>query len=84
MSIINRKPVTINDLKNNILKIVSNPKRGTIKIYNKKGKILMKQTNLTIDQIKNIEETILGSITKKINEFKIKQKTDEKYDPMVA
>jgi hypothetical protein len=30
-----------------ILKIVSNPKNGTIKIYNKKGKIIIKKTNLT-------------------------------------
>lgn len=79
-----RKPVSWNELKNNILKIVSSPKKGTIKIYNKKGKIIFKQTNLTIDEIKNLEENIFGFITKKISDVKNKQKQEEKYDPMIA
>jgi len=78
------KPVSWSELKNNILKIVSNPKKGTIKIYNKNGKILFKQTNLTRDEIKNLEENIFSFITKKISDAKNKQKQREKFDPMVA
>lgn len=80
----NEKKETWLQLKNNILKIVSNPKNGTIKIYNKKGKIIMKKTNLTKEQIKTIEEIFLGFIAKKLNDTKIKQKQEEKFDPMVA
>jgi len=80
----NEKKETWLQLKNNILKIVSNPKNGTIKIYNKKGKIIMKKTNLTKEQIKTIEEIFLGFIAKKLNDMKIKQKQEEKFDPMIA
>ena len=80
----NEKKETWLQLKNNILKIVSNPKNGTIKIYNKKGKIIMKKTNLTKEQIKTIEEIFLGFIAKKLNDMRIKQKQEEKFDPMVA
>ena len=80
----NEKKWTWLQLKSNILKIVSNQKNGTIKIYNKKGKIIMKKTNLTKEQIKTIEEIFLGFIAKKLNDMKIKQKQEEKLDPMVA
>jgi len=70
--------------KGNILKIVSNPKKGMIKVYNEKGKILMKKTNLTKEQIKIIEESFLGFIFKKLNDMSTKQKKEEKYDPMIT
>ena len=65
-----------------ILKIVSNPKNGTIKIYNKKGKILIKKTNLTKEQVKTVEESLLGFATKKLNDENTKQK--ENFDPMIT
>ena len=64
-----------------ILKIVSNPKNGTIKIYNKKGKIIIKKTNLTKEQVKTVEENLLGYATKKLNDTDDKQ--NEKFDPMI-
>ena len=70
--------------KGNILKIVSNPKKGMIKVYNEKVKILMKKTNLTKEQIKIIEESFLGFIFKKLNDMSTKQKKEEKYDPMIT
>jgi len=70
--------------KGNILKIVSNPKKGMIKIYNENGKILMKKTNLTKEQIKTIEESFIGFIFKKLNDMNVKQKKEEKYDPMIT
>jgi hypothetical protein len=65
-----------------ILKIVSNPKRGTIKIYNKKGKIIIKKTNLTREQVKTVEESLLGYATKKLIDTNAKQ--NEKSDPMIT
>jgi len=65
-----------------ILKIVSNPKNGTIKIYNKKGKIIIKKTNLTREQVKTVEESLLGYATKKLNDTNNKQ--NEKSDPMIT
>lgn len=65
-----------------ILKIVSNPKKGTIKIYNKNGKILLKRTNLSKEQVRNVEESLLGFATKKLNDENNKQK--ENFDPMIT
>lgn len=65
-----------------ILKIVSNPKNGTIKIYNKKGKIIIKKTNLTKEQVKTVEESLLRYATKKLSETNNRQ--NEKFDPMIS
>jgi len=67
----------------NILKIVSNPIRGSIKIYDKKGKLLFKKTNLSKDQVTSIEDNLLGYITNKLNTTN-KTVKKESYDPMVA
>jgi len=68
--------------KGNILKVVSNAKKGTIKVYNEKGKIVIKKTNLTKEQVKIVEESFLSFVAKKLNDINIKQK--EKNDPMIA
>jgi len=68
--------------KNKILKIVSNYKRGLIKVYNEKGKILIKQTNLSQDQIQKIEDNLVGFITTKLNGETEKSENDS-FDPMV-
>ena len=80
----NNKKILWSELKNNILKIVTNPKKGTVKVYDKKGKIILKKSNLTIEQIKNFEESFINSIIKKLNEVNNKHKQEEKYDPMVV
>jgi len=67
----------------NILKIVSNPIRGSIKIYDKKGKLLFKKTNLSKDEVISIEDSVLGYITNKLNTAN-KTVKKESYDPMVA
>lgn len=66
----------------NILKIISNPKRGIIKITNKKGKIILKKTNLTREQVKKIEESFIEHAAKKLT--KIENKNKEKTDPMIT
>ena len=44
----------------------------------------MKKTNLTKEQIKTIEESFIGFIFKKLNDMNVKQKKEEKYDPMIT
>lgn len=68
--------------KASILKIVSNPKNGTVKIYNKKGKILVKKTNLTKEQMLTVEESLLGYATKKLNDKGDEQ--NDSFDPMIT
>lgn len=67
-----------------ILKVVSNPNKGTIKVYDESGKILMKKTNLTKDQVEMVEDSFLGFVAKKLNEVNVKQHRKEQFDPMVA
>lgn len=68
--------------KGNILKIVTNPNKGTIKVYDEKGKIIIKKTNLTKEQVKIIEESFIEHVAIKLN--KINHKNKEKYDPMIT
>ena len=70
--------------KGNILKIVSNSKRGTIKVYNKRGELVLKKTNLTKEQIETIEDSFLGYIAKKLNTTNNRKTKRESFDPMVA
>ena len=70
--------------KNNIFKVVSNPKEGTIKIYNRKGKIILKKTNLSLDQINTIEESLLSYITKKLISNNINKIKSNSNDPMIT
>lgn len=69
--------------KGNILKVVSNPRKGTIKVYTEKGKLVMKKTNLTKEQIETIEDNFLGFIAKKLNTTNRTSKK-ESFDPMIA
>jgi len=70
--------------KKNILKIVTNSKRGTIKVYNQKGELLLKKANLTKEQVETIEDSFLGYITNKLNTSERKKTKRESFDPMVA
>ena len=65
-----------------ILKIVSIPKIGTIKVYNEKGELVFKKINLTKEQIETLEDSFLGFIINKLNTINRKSKK-ETYDPMV-
>jgi hypothetical protein len=69
--------------KGKIFKVVSNPAKGTIKVYDEKGKLLMKKTNLSKKQVELVEDSFLSFVVNKLNSFDIKcQKED--FDPMVA
>lgn len=67
--------------KKNIFKIVSNYRKGTIRIFDKKGKILFKKTNVSKDQLKKIEDSFVDHIDDKLSKNK---KSDENSDPMIT
>lgn len=69
--------------KGRILKVVSDPNKGTIKVYDENGKILMKKTNLTKEQVEMVEDSFLSYAAKKLNSIDMKHQR-EKFDPMIA
>ena len=66
----------------NKLKVISNAKKGTIRVYNENGEIILEKTNLTKDQIKIIEHNFLCHVTKKSIPFS--KNVKNQFDPMVA
>jgi len=73
---------TLLQSKGHILKVVANTKKGSIKVYNKRGKIIIKKTNLTKEQVKIVEESFLSFVASKLNDINTRKK--EKNDPMIA
>ena len=69
--------------KGKILKVVSDPSRGTIKVYDENGKLLMKKTNLSKEKVKMFEDNFLNYVAKKLDNINIKHQ-NEQFDPMVA
>jgi hypothetical protein len=69
--------------KGKIFKVVSNPAKGTIKVYDKKGKLLMKKTNLSKKQVELVEDSFLSFVVNKLNSFDIEHQKED-FDPMVA
>ena len=69
-------------LKGNILKIVSNPKKGTIKVYNEKGKLIIKKTNLTAQQVRDVEDNVLIFMTNRLNSVGNRQQNKDQFDPL--
>ena len=69
--------------KGKIFKVVSNPAKGTIKVYDEKGKLLMKKTNLSKKQVELVEDSFLSFVVNKLNSFDIKHQKED-FDPMVA
>lgn len=67
--------------KKNSFKIVSNQKKGSLRIFDKKGKILYKKTNVSKVVLKNIEDSFVRDIEKKLRKNK---KNDENSDPMIT
>ena len=64
-----------------ILKVVSNYKKGTITVINDKGNILLKKENLSVEQIKIIENHFLNVVTKKNQSY---VRNTPKFDPMIS
>ena len=64
-----------------LLKVISNYKEGTITVFNSNGKILLKKKDLSLEQIKTIEEHFLNIVT---NDKKKYIKETPKFDPMIS
>ena len=69
--------------KANSLRVISNPEKGVVKVYDGKGKLLLKKINLTREQVESIEYSFLGFIANKLNTSNKKLKNDS-FDPMVV
>ena len=84
MIIENETVWTWRQTKGNKLKIISNKTKGTIKVLDEKGKILLHRNNLTNEQIKIIEEHFLSVVTNKIKNIGKSLLHTDNYDPMIA
>ncbi len=67
--------------KKHIFKIVSNHKKGSIRVFDKKGKILFKKTNVSKDELKKIEDSFVNHIDDKLRKNK---KNEDNSDPMIT
>ena len=64
-----------------VLKVISNYKKGTITVLNNNGNILLKKENLSLEQIKIIENHFLNVVTKNKQAY---VKNTPKFDPMIS
>ena len=48
-----------------MFRVISDAKKGYIRVYNEEGTLIMKKTNLTKDQVKIIEHNFLCRVSKK-------------------
>jgi hypothetical protein len=72
--------------KGTVLKVISNPGRGTIEVLNENGETLIRKTNLTRRQVELVEKIFLKTVAKKLNgrnEIPVRKPKDS-YDPMIA
>jgi hypothetical protein len=63
------------------LKVVSNPAKGKITVYNSDGQVVLEKKNLSPEQIKLIEKQFLNVVTKKKQTY---TKNAPKFDPMIS
>ncbi|MBS3778499.1 MAG: hypothetical protein KGY50_04325 [Candidatus Thermoplasmatota archaeon] len=63
------------------LKVVSNPSKGTITVYNSEGQVVLEKKNLSPEQMKIIEQHFLKVVTKKKQTY---TKNTPKFDPMIS
>jgi hypothetical protein len=64
-----------------MLKVVSNPKKGTITVYKGSGQVVLEKKNLSPEQVKIIERHFLNVVTKKKQLYSRKV---PKFDPMIT
>jgi len=72
--------------KGKILKVISDPERGTIEVRNEEGETLIRKTDLSRRQVELIETNFLNAIAKKLNgkNEATFRKLKDSFDPMVA
>jgi hypothetical protein len=64
-------------------RVISDAKKGYIRVYNEAGTLIMEKTHLTKDQVKIIEHNFLCHVSKKAR-VSSRLSTNDTYDPMVA
>ena len=69
---------------NRIYKVVSNPIKGTIEVYDEKGNLVMKRENLSKKAVEVIEKNFLEVTAKKLNETPTDDSGHSNFDPMIA
>ena len=69
--------------KGNKLKVISNRAKGTLKVFNEKGKLIFERKDLTEKQLKIVEENFLAVVTNKIKNMGKSLYRDD-FDPMIA
>ena len=72
--------------KGKIFKVISNPSKGIIEVFDENGEILIRKTNLSRRQVELVEKNFLNSVAKKLNGSSELQSKNpgESFDPMVT
>ncbi len=70
-----------------IWKVVSDPEKGTISVFNEQGKLISEQRNLTKEAVALLEKEFLGIVATRLTPVDTKRielptKSQRKYDPM--
>jgi hypothetical protein len=68
--------------KGNVFKVITNIKKGTLKVYNEKGKKIFERKNLSVKELKIVEENFLKIVSQMGNISK--KSFNDDFDPMVA
>ena len=69
-------------LQGRFFKIISDPKKGYIQVFNEKNELVLKKENLTEYQVKLIEENFLNVVVN--NSAAKRSSSTDSFDPMVA
>ncbi len=72
-----------------IWKVVSNPEKGTISVFDERGKLISEQCNLTREAVLLIEMEFLGVVATRLapqrtQHTELPTKSRRQYDPMYA
>ncbi len=69
--------------KGNKLKVVSDSKKGTLKVFNDKGEKIFERKDLSEKELKIVEENFLSIVCRKVKNIGKNLRTG-KNDPMIA
>lgn len=70
-----------------IFKVISDPEKGVIEVFDDKGEILIRKINLTKEQVHLVEQNFLHHVAKKLtgtSTLTMKHDPDTYFDPMVG
>jgi hypothetical protein len=70
-----------------IFKVISDPDKGVIEVFDDKGELLIRKINLTRAQVHLVEQNFLNHVAKKLNgttDIPPKHNHETYFDPMVG